>query len=117
MTYDRVLIYTKKGNLLGYLHTEKVRKENAGYANSSVKAYYEEEREIQLIACLRWEDFPVSTRNGIVQVPKCFCKIKCPVNPLPVKGEFELPSLDSLRGFLKTNGWTLKQDVRAGLFK
>jgi hypothetical protein len=117
MKYDRVLVYTKRGNLLGYLNTDKVLKENANYATSSVKAYYEKEREIQLIASVRWENFPVPTRNGIVQMPKCFCRIKCPVNPLPVKGEFELPSIESLREFLKANGWTLKQDIYSGWFK
>lgn len=117
MTYDRVLIYTKKGDLMKYVSTAKVSRTYSNANEESLKKYYGEAREIQLIACLRWEDFPVSTRNGIVQIPKCFCKIKCPVNPLPVKGEFELPSLDSLREFLKANGWKLKQDVCAGLFK
>ena len=117
MKYDRVLIFTKKGNLMQYLCTDKVSHTYSNANADGLRQYYGQEREIQLIACLRWEDFPVSTRKGIVQMPKCFCRIKCPVNPLPVKGEFELPSLDSLRSFLKANGWTLKQDVSAGLFK
>lgn len=107
MNYDRVFIFTKKGNLLDYLGTEKVRKANSGYASSSVKAYYEEEREIQLILSVRWD----------CNEPRCFCKIKCPVNPLPVKGEFEAPSFDSLRTFLKANGWTLKQTIASWMFK
>lgn len=116
MQYDRVLIFAKKGNLLDYLQTDKV---NRSYPNMSdrAKQYYAQEREIQLVARVRWEDYPVSTRNGIVQMPKCFCNIKCPVNPLPVKGEFELPTLESLRIFLKANGWELKQDYCSGWFK
>ena len=114
MKYDRVLIFTKKGNLMPYLCTDKVGR-NFPDAEKA-KEYYGREQDIQLIACLRWEEFPVSTRKGIVQMPKCFCKIKCPINPLPVKGEFELPSVESLRAFLKANGWTLKQDVSADLF-
>ncbi len=117
MKYDRVLIFVKKGNLLDYLNTDKV---SSTYTHANVEGlqkYYGKEREIRLIACVRWETIPVSTRKGIVQKPVCYCKIKCPVNPMPVKGEFELPSLESLRAFLKANGWTLKQDVSACLFE
>lgn len=117
MKYDRVLVYTKKGNLLDYLNTDKVSRENNGLCLENVQKYYAQEREIQLVVSARWEDFPVSTRKGIVQMAKCFCRIKCPVNPLPVKGEFEVPSLDSLRRFLKANGWELKQDMGSGWFK
>ena len=119
MKYDRVLIFTKKGNLMQYLCTERVSR---GFSNGnaeSIKRHYGEEREIQLIACLRWEETSELTDVGhrVCHQSRCMCKIKCPVNPLPVKGEFELPSLDSLRAFLKADGWTLKQDVCANLFK
>lgn len=117
MKYDRILIYTKKGNLLDYLRTDRVSRIYANANMDNIKKYYGEEREIQLIACVRWEDFPVSTRKGIVQMPKCFCKIKCPVNPLPVKGEFELPDLEALRHFLKANGWELKQSMDSRMFE
>ena len=117
MKYDRVLVFTKKGNLMRWLCTDKVSRSFTNANVDGLTKYYSEEREIQLIARVRWEDFPVSTRKGIVQVAKCFCSIKCPVNPLPVNGEFELPSLESLRAFLKADGWTLKQDVSAGLFE
>lgn len=117
MKYDRVLIFTKQGNLMKYLCTDKVSRSFSNANADGLKQHYGQEREIQLIVCLRWEDFPVSTRKGIVQIPKCFCKIKCPVNPLPVRGEFELASLEALRAFLKADGWKLKQDVCAGLFE
>lgn len=117
MKYDRVLVYTKKGNLLDYLHTDKVSRANSSLCQDNVHNYYAQEREIQLVVSARWEDFPVSTRKGIVQMAKCFCRIKCPINPLPVKGEFEVPSLDSLRRFLKANGWELKQDMGSGWFE
>ena len=117
MKYDRVLIFTKKGDLMKYLCTDKVSRSFSNANQDGLKQYYGKEREIHLIARLRWEDFPVSTRKGIVQIPKCFCSIKCPVNPLPVRGEFELASLEALRAFLKADGWTLKQDVGSGLFE
>jgi hypothetical protein len=105
MKYDRVLIFSKKGNLMQYLCTDKVSQMYRTTPSDSLKRYFGEEREIQLIARIRWES------------NRCLCSIKCPVNPLPVKGEFELPSLDAMRSFLKANGWTLKQDIRAGWFK
>ena len=111
MKYDRVLIFTKKGNLLQYLHTDKLARTYPNANRSGLEQYYAQEREIQLIARLRWETVATSNKD------KCFCHIKCPVNPLPVKGEFELPSLDTLREFLKANGWELKQDICAGWFK
>ena len=105
MKYDRVLIFAKKGNLMQYLCTERVAHIYHKSNPDSLKQYFGEEREIQLIARIRWES------------NKCFCNIKCPINPLPIKGEFELPSLDVLRSFLKANGWALKQDIRSGWFK
>lgn len=115
MHYDRVLIFTKKGNLMDYLCTEKVSRSIPNVEKA--KEYYGQQKEIQLVARLRWEDFPVSAPKGIIQMPKCFCNIKCPVNPLPVKGEFELPSIDALHSFLKANGWKLKQDIYSGWFR
>ena len=108
MKYDRVLVYTKKGNLLDYLNTDKVRRSYPNM-NENAAQYYGQEREIRLIAQIRWEN---NGRNN----DKCFCRIKCPVNPLPTKGEFELASLDALRMFLKANGWELKQDICSGWF-
>ena len=110
MKYDRVLIYTKKGNLLDYLQTDRVCRMFPNMSDRA-KQHYAQEREIQLIARIRWE---VDERSG---KDRCYCSIKCPVNPMPVKGEFELPCLDALRAFLKANGWELKQDMCAGWFK
>lgn len=117
MKYDRILVFTKNGNLLDYLNTDKVMRSFSNANHEGLKESYGKERKIQLIARFRWEDFPVSTIKGIVRMPKCFCNIKCPVNPLPVKGEFEVPSMDSMRAFLKVNGWELKQDVSSEWFK
>lgn len=109
--YDRAIIFTKKGNLHEYLYTDKVcYGVLSGKPSEQAKAYYEAEREIQLIALIRRET------NG-AKGSKCICRIKCPVNPLPVKGEFELPSLESLHKFLKANGWTYKRTVYSREFE
>ena len=102
--YTMVCIYTKNGNLLPYFDHKlmiNVTKEEA----ESMRKYYAREMEIQLIAMFRWE-------NG-----KCFCKIKCPINPLPVKGEFEVPSTGVLNGFLVKEGWQRKQKFYPRMFE
>lgn len=106
--YTLACIYTKKGDLLPYLNTGKVLNENHPSPQTQADAmhrYYAQEREIQLIALFRWEG------------SKCFCKIKCPVNPLPIKGEFEAASMDVLDKFLKANGWSYKQKFYPRMFK
>lgn len=100
--YTCATIYTKKGNLIAYASTDKV-----GYAalyKDAAKTYFAKERDIQLILLSRVE-------NG-----KTFCKIKCPVNPLPIKGEFEVPTFSVIQNFLMENGWTYKQKVFPRMF-
>jgi hypothetical protein len=115
--YDRVLIFTKKGNLMDYLNTDKVSRSLSLASSSHIKEHYEREREIQLVAQLRWEERPAASRNRTRNPSILYCSIKCPVNPLPVKGEFQLASLEALRKFLKADGWELKQDISSGWFK
>lgn len=117
MQYNTVLIFTKKGNLLKFLQTDRIAGRFSNPNSENVQQHYGKEREIQLIACIRWEEFQVSTSKGYRQVSKCFCKIKCPVNPLPVKGEFEIPSIEVLHSFLKADGWELKQKIHSWMFQ
>lgn len=103
--YTMVCIYTKKGNLLPYFTATVRDKSNISLETlMRIEECYAAVREIQLIAMFRWEQ------------GKCFCKIKCPVNPLPVKGEFECPSIFAIDKFLKANGWTFKQKVFPRMF-
>ena len=69
MTYNRILIFIKKGDLLDYLETERVRRSFPNMSDS-VKQYYAQEREIQLVARIRWET------NGQSGKEKCICNIK-----------------------------------------
>ena len=98
--YPYVYVYTKKGNLLPWYQSQDPRS-----ISMSTAEYYGKERDIELIAMFRWD-------NG-----KCFCKIKCPVNPLPVKGEFETPAEGIVRSFLHANGWSLKQKLHPHMFE
>lgn len=56
--------------------------------------YYTKERTVRLVVTER------ITEDGHI-----FCRINCPINPLPVKGEFEIPSWGALKRFLEANGW------------
>lgn len=118
MQYNRAMFFTKKANLHDYLCTDRVIDgQYDGYISPSIRDSYEREREIQLIALLRWEDRPVSTRRGFVNRPVCYCKIKCPINPMPIRGEFELASITALHKFLKANGWVFHKAMNTGLFE
>lgn len=112
--YSLVCIYTKKGNLLPYFGAKETHFiQGRFYSSPQAKLehiqrlhnHYAQEREIQLIAMFRLEG------------SKCFCKIKCPVNPLPVKGEFEVPCHGAIASFLKANGWTFKQKIHPNMFE
>lgn len=86
--YQVVTIYKKRSNLLAYYEQDAATNQHLP------KAHYEKERNV----CLKL----MTRREG----SKLFCKIKCPINPLPVKGEFEAPNFNVLRRFLQANGWT-----------
>lgn len=101
--YNRVFVFTKKGNLLPWFHSK-----NLNMTQASAE-YYGKERDIELIAMFRYEITQLGT--------KCFCKIKCPVKPLPVKGEFEAPSESSVINFLSKEGWHLKQKIYPHMFE
>ena len=105
--YSVVFMFTKKGNLLDYF-TDKVSFDRVASREQyeSWHNYYAREREVQLLAMFRWE-------KG-----KCFCRIKCPINPLPVKGEFETPGTTTpVLDFLKANGWEFKQKIHPNMFE
>ena len=105
--YSIVFVFTKNANLLDYFSNVKVSMGCASKeAYEHMRKQYAREREVQLLCMFRWE-------NG-----KCFCKIKCPINPLPVKGEFETPGTTTpVVNFLNANGWMFKQKVYPKIFE
>ena len=66
---------------------------------------------MRLILLVRYERNPLNNRMRII------CKIHCPVNPLPVRGEFETPSLNAVVDFLKKNGWRETESLTNNLLK
>ena len=69
-----------------------------------IRERYSKDRDVQLILLVRHED------------GKCICRIKCPINPLPIKGEFQCVSTGEMSKLLKSMGWTYKEKVRSGMF-
>ena len=107
--YHTAIIYTKRDNLLKWLdhrYTEYVDVEKEFAAEAArIRAEYATEREIQLILLVRHEE------------GKCICRIKCPINPLPIKGEFQCVSTSEMTRLLASMGWTYKEKVRSAMFK
>ncbi len=103
--YTQILIFTKRTNLSEYFYS-KAEYDRSVSAETicKMREYYAKERDVQLIALFRYE-------KG-----KCFCKIKCPINPLPVKGEFESPTMNAVSRFLIREGWAYKQKLNSGMF-
>lgn len=106
MKYTTVMTYIKRTNMLDFfdhnvekctsLHGHNPRCEAA---QEKVRRLYEVERNVRLILMVRNEGH------------RTFCKIKCPINPLPVTGEFEVPNLTVLRSFLNDNGWRQHESI------
>lgn len=87
--YHGALVFTKKGNLRPFYESKLMK------ASPWVLA----EREIQCVVLYRRDN------EGFR------CLIKCPINPLPVKGEFTAPSLNVVKRWFLDNGWTHKATI------
>lgn len=99
-TYHTAIIYTKHTNLMPWYNGRC-----DAPRNPTAREYYSKDREVQLILLVRHED------------NKCICRIKCPINPLPIKGEFQCVSTGEMSKLLKSMGWTYKEKVHYGMFK
>lgn len=103
-TYHTAIIYTKRDNLSKWLNSRYPQFRDAQEA-ARIRAEYATEREIQLILLVRHEE------------NKCICRIKCPINPLPIKGEFQCVSTSEMTKLLASMGWKYKEKLPLGLFK
>ena len=105
-TYHTAIIYTKHTNLMPWLQSNYTKFSTHGTTEEvqCIRAAYEKDRDVQLILLVRHED------------GKCICRIKCPINPLPIKGEFQCVSTGEMSKLLKSMGWTYKEKVHSGMF-
>lgn len=104
-TYDQAIIYTKRNNLLKWFDINDSFWAIGTDARQRMKAVYSTEREIQLILLVRHE-------NG-----KTICRIKCPINPLPIKGEFQCVSTSKMTKLLASMGWQYKEKIHSATFR
>lgn len=116
--YNCTIIFTKRTNLSAYfwanesacckthdVDPSKGITEDYERRAGRMIAYYECARDVQLLLLVRYENH------------KTFCRIKCPINPLPVKGEFETPNLKAVIKFLEQDGWKVKQTLPTSMLK
>lgn len=111
-TYHTVYVYTKRDNLSKWFDancSKFIVDGNMEYSERFVSAekHYAQERIVQLILLVRHED------------GHCYCKIKCPINPLPIKGEFEVTTAADVGKLLMSMGWTYSHKIHpnAPLYK
>lgn len=98
MKYQHIITFIKRTSLTEYgKHCGDISFDHE--AREAVDRYYAKERDVTLQLMYRFEQ----DYMGHVHA---FCKIKCPINPLPVKGEFETPNIAVLKRFLVAAGWT-----------
>ena len=103
MQYTRAFIFSKRTNLMPYFlaNFQNVRREHY----DSLKKRYSAERDVQLILLARYDD------------DKMICRIKCPINPLPVRGEFMASSVYDVFVFLEKQGWAHQQTINLNMLK
>lgn len=115
MDYNCAVVFHKKTNLMPYFEanvnpTEPRFGGNMEYSEryAQIERRYGKERDVRLILLVRFE------REHNVRT---ICKIHCPVSPLPVKGEFEAPSVRAITDFLTNNGWHKTEVLARHLLK
>ena len=105
-TYGMAIIFTKRDNLLKWFSANDTFYAQGTDAYQRARAVYATEREVRLILLVRFNE------KG-----RPICRIKCPINPLPIKGEFEAPTVGAVSHTLETMGWTYKEKLPLGLFR
>lgn len=102
MKYQYVVTFVKRTNLTEYLvhHNELSRA-----PSDKMRERYAKERPVRLIMSVRHDN------------NRTFCRINCPINPLPVKGEFEVPNMAVIQRFLEREGWHKVEVIPAAFFE
>lgn len=105
--YHTAIIYTKHTNLMPWLQSRYEMFGTHGTTEQAqrIREMYSKDRDVQLILLVRYEE------------GKCICRIKCPINPLPIKGEFQCVSTSKMTWLLASMGWTYKEKIHSAMFK
>lgn len=102
--YQYALIFTKRDNLSKWFNANCSKFITDGNLEYS-RRRYAQERDVKLTLLVRYDN------------NKCICRIKCPINPLPVRGEFNAVSEHEVRKFLTSLGWTCEQRLPLYFFR
>lgn len=102
--YQYALIFTKRDNLSKWFNANCSKFIVDGNLEYS-RRRYAQERDVKLTLLVRYDN------------NKCICRIKCPINPLPVRGEFNAVSEHDVKKFLTSLGWTCEQRLPLYLFR
>lgn len=102
--YQYALIFTKRDNLSKWFNANCSKFIVDGNLEYS-RRRYAQERDVKLTLLVRYDN------------NKCICRIKCPINPLPVRGEFNAVSEHEVRKFLTSLGWTCEQRLPLYFFR
>ncbi len=102
--YQYALIFTKRDNLSKWFNANCSKFIVDGNLEYS-RRRYAQERDIKLTLLVRYDN------------NKCICRIKCPINPLPVRGEFNAVSEHEVKKFLTSLGWTCEQRLPLYFFR
>lgn len=110
--YHTAYIYTKHDNLSKWFDvncSKFIVDGNMEYSAHFVRAeaHYAQERIVKLVILVRHE------------AGKCICRIKCPINPLPIKGEFETTAAADVGRLIMSMGWNFshKIELNSPLYK
>lgn len=102
--YQYAFIFTKRDNLSKWFNANCSKFIVDGNLEYS-RRRYAQERDIKLTLLVRYDN------------NKCICRIKCPINPLPVRGEFNAVSEHEVKKFLTSLGWTCEQRLPLYFFR
>ena len=105
--YHTAYCFSKVTNLLKWLQSNYKMFGTHGTDEQAqrIRNEYAREREVQLILLVRHEE------------GKCICRIKCPVNPLPLKGEFVVTNAADVGRLLIDLGWSFKDKLDLAMFR
>ena len=105
--YTRAIIFSKTSDLLQYWEGKRKNARDVLEAKwwDERKFHYATKRNVQLILQLRY--LPDGTTMA---------RIKCPINPLPIKGEFAVYHLGAVIAFLQREGWQAQGSYGTAMF-
>lgn len=107
MKYTQAMVFKKITNLTPYFEAQ-------GHPMPTPDDYHATQayqREAMRMAKTRPVELLLLVRYESDFTDHVYCRIRCPINPMPVKGEFEAPSVSAVVKFLQAQGWHLDHKI------